>query len=182
MKKMTEANLRSAFAGESQANMRYLIFSNNAEKEGNPNVARLFRAISYAEQIHATNHYKELGDLTGALETNAMAPYGLGNSSENLQTCIDGETFEIEEMYPVYIAVAEFQGERGARLTFDWALQTEKVHAGMFQKAKQAVDRGEDVKIDAIQICENCGYTIEGDAPDKCPICGVPKDRFRSFK
>lgn len=181
MYEMTAGNLRSAFAGESQAHMRYAIFSERAEKEGSPNVARLFRAVSRSERVHATNHYTELHKIRGDFLVAAMAPFGLGSTSENLQVGIDGETFEIEEMYPVYEEAAKFQEEKGAERTFDWALQTEKVHAAMYQEAKQAVDKGRDPKIDDIHICLVCGYTIEGDLPEKCPICNAKKEKFESF-
>ncbi|MEM2970237.1 MAG: rubrerythrin family protein [Candidatus Bathyarchaeia archaeon] len=167
MRKMTEDNLKIAFAGESQAHMRYLIFARKAEEEGYLNVARLFRAIAYAEQVHATNHYDVLGMIRG--------------SSDNLQVAIDGETYEVNEMYPAYNAVAKLQEEKGAQRTTDWALQAENVHAGMYQKAKQAVARGEDIKLDTIYICDICGYTVEGEAPSRCPVCGASKDKFRKF-
>jgi len=167
MRKMTEDNLKSAFAGESQAHMRYLIFASKAEQEGFPNVARLFRAIAYAEQVHATNHFNVLGMIRG--------------TAENLQVAINGETFEVNEMYPAYKAVAELQEEKGAQRSTNAALQAEKVHAGMYQKAKQGVERKEDIALGPVFICEVCGYTVEGSAPDRCPICGASKERFRKF-
>jgi len=177
---MTAGNLRSAFAGESQAHMRYAIFSERAEKEGVPNVARLFRAVSRAEQVHATNHYTELRKVRGDFLVAAAAPFGPGSTSENLQVGIDGETFEIEEIYPIYEEAAKFQEEKGAERTFDWALQTEKVHAAMYREAKRVVDEGKDPEIDDIHICLVYGYTIEGDLPEKCPICNAKRDRFQS--
>lgn len=167
MRKMTEQNLNAAFAGESQAHLRYLAFAQIAEKEHRPNVARLFRAIAYAEQVHAMNHYKELG-LVKTL-------------SQNLQVAIDGETYEVDDMYPSFRAVAELQGERGALRTTEWALQAEKVHAGMYQRAKQSVDGGSDVFLGDVYICDECGYTVEGKPPDRCPLCGAPRDRFSKF-
>jgi rubrerythrin len=94
---------------------------------------------------------------------------------------IDGETYEVNEMYPAYNAVAKLQEEQGAQTTTDWALQAEKVHAGMYQKAKQAVESQKDIKLGPIYICEKCGYTIEGEAPSRCPICGASKEKFRKF-
>lgn len=167
MRKMTEENLKSAFAGESQAHTRYLIFARKAEEEGYPNVARLFRAIAYAEQVHATNHYSVLGMIRG--------------SPDNLQVAIDGETYEVDEMYPAYNAVAKLQEEKGAQRTTNWALQTERVHIGMYQKAKQAVEKGKDVELGPIYICDVCGYTVEGEAPSRCPVCGASKEKFRKF-
>lgn len=167
MRKMTKTNLEAAFAGESQAHMRYLIFAGEAEKEGFPQVARLFRAIAFAEQVHATNHLRTLG--------------GVGESPANLQVAIDGETFEVDEMYPAYKAVAELQDEKGAVRSTHYALEAEKVHAGMYQKARQSVLAGKDVEIGDIYICEVCGWTVEGEAPDRCPICGATRDKFRKF-
>lgn len=167
MRKMTEDNLKSAFAGESQAHMRYLIFSTVAKEEGRQNLSRLFQAIALAEQVHATNHLKALA--------------GVGQSAENLDVAIGGETYEVEEMYPAFLAVAELQGESGARKSNNYALQAEKVHAAMYQEAKQAILEGKDISIGPIQICPDCGYTIAGEAPERCPICGAKGMKFRAF-
>ncbi|MBC7221453.1 rubrerythrin family protein [Candidatus Bipolaricaulota bacterium] len=167
MRKMTEDNLKAAFAGQSQAHMRYLIFAEVAEKEGRPNVARLFRAIAYAEQVHATNHYRALGMIR--------------TSADNLQVAIDGETYEVNEMYPSFIAVAQLQGEKGAEQAFHAALEAEKIHAAMYQKAREAVLAGKDVNIGKIYICSVCGYTVEGEAPERCPICQATREKFKEF-
>lgn len=167
MRQMTDQNLRAAFAGESQAHMRYMIFSEKAEREKKNNLARLFKAISFAEQVHATNHYRALGEIN--------------DSSKNLQVAIDGETYEAEDMYPAYKAVAELQNEQSAVRTTNFALEAEKVHATMYKKAKEAADQGKDVHVGDIYICDLCGYTIEGEAPDVCPVCGAKKDRFKKF-
>lgn len=167
MRKMTEKNLKEAFTGESQAHMKYAIFAEKAEEDGLKNVARLFRAISFAELVHAKNHLKALGQI--------------GDSEDNLQTAIEGETYEVEEMYPAFKAVADLQNERGAQQSINYALQAEKVHAGMYQSAKQAVASGSDIKIGAIYICKKCGYTVEGEAPKRCPICGAPSAEFKEF-
>jgi len=178
---MTEQNLKNAFSGESQAHMRYIIFSDVAEKSGFKNTARLFRAISYAERVHSTNHYNNLAHLNGGYVTVGMAGFGPGDTSKNLGIAIEGETFEINEMYPVYLETARFQGEAAAAKSFEWAYEAEKIHAKLFKKAKEAVDRGSDVQLKTIQICEVCGYTVEGEAPDKCPICKAKKDKFKAF-
>ncbi|MGB9736219.1 MAG: rubrerythrin family protein [bacterium] len=167
MKKMTEQNLRAAFAGESQAHMRYLIFSERAERENKKNLARLFKAIAFAEQVHATNHYRALGEIN--------------DSSKNLQAGIDGETYEVEEMYPAYNTVAELQKEQSAVRTTHFALEAEKIHMDMYKKAKQVVDQGKDIEIGDIYICDVCGYTVEGKAPDVCPVCGAKIERFKKF-
>jgi len=167
MKKMTEKALNEAFAGESMAHMKYLIFSEIAEKKGYRNIARMFKAIAYAEQVHATNHARNLGIIK--------------KTSENLQSGIDGENFEVEEMYPVYKKTAELQGEKGAELSMHYALEAEKIHREMYKDAKKTAERGEDIEIGEVYICPICGYTHIGSPPDKCPICGANKDKFRKF-
>lgn len=164
---MTEGNLRSAFAGESQAHMRYLIFADRAEKEGYANVARLFRAIAYAEQVHATNHYRELGDINV--------------SPQNLQVAIDGESWEVEEMYPAYLAVAQLQEEKGAQRYMGYALETERIHAQIYKEAKEAIEKGVDPELGAIYICQVCGHTVEGEPPEKCPLCGAKREKYVKF-
>ena len=182
MKKMTEQNLINAFGGESQANMRYLHFAAQAEKENFNNVTRLFKAISHAEYVHAGDHYQELKHLDGGFVANSMAAFGPGDTKKNLKLAIAGETFEIEEMYPTYIEVAKFQNEKGAEKSFQWAYGTEKMHKKLYEKALEAVNKKEDVNLGPIQVCEVCGYTIEGEAPDKCLLCGASKEKFTAFK
>jgi len=167
MKKMTEKNLSDAFAGESQAHMKYAIFAEVAENEGYKNTARLFKAISFAELVHARNHLRELGNIkqTGA----------------NLQVAIDGENYEVAEMYPAFIEVAKLQDEKGAIKSFDFAIKAEKIHSGMYQKAKQEIDAGKDIELGKVYICPVCGYTHEGEPPANCPVCGAPKDKFVEF-
>ncbi len=167
MHEMTEKFLREAFAGESMAHMRYAIFADQAEKDGLPELARLFRAISYAERVHAENHYRALGEV--------------GRNESNIQICIDGENYEINEMYPVFNATAKLQEESEAEKTTYYALEAEKIHAEMYAKAKKVVGAGEDLDIGTIQICSVCGHTREGEAPEKCPICGASRDKFRAF-
>jgi len=167
MHKMTQANLEAAFAGESQAHMKYLVFAAKAEKEGLPNVARLFRANAYAEQVHATNHLKALK--------------GLGKTVDNLDVAIGGETYEVDEMYPAFLAVAELQGEKGAVRSNKWAMEAEKIHAEMYSAAKTAVEDGEDAEVGQVYVCEVCGWTGEGEPPDRCPLCKAKKDRFVTF-
>jgi rubrerythrin len=181
MHDITAGNLRSAYGGESMAHMRYIKWGAVAEKEGFPNVARLFRAISYAEEVHATNHFVELRKDSGPHSVTSEAAFGVGSTSENLQGGIDGEQFEINEMYPVYMETAKFQDEKGAQRSFYYALSAEKIHAAMFKEAKQSVDSGNDIELGPVQICSVCGYTAEGETPDKCPICGVKRDKFRTF-
>ncbi len=163
---MTKKFLNEAFAGESQAHIRYLIFSEKAKEEGFENVARLFKAIAFAEFVHARNHFEALNEIE--------------SSSENLQKAINGETYEVEEMYPSFKAVAELQNEKRAVRSMRFALEAEKIHASLYTKAKQAVEEGRDVDIDRIYICEVCGYTTEN-KPVRCPICGAGSERFREF-
>ncbi len=167
MRKMTEVNLKDAFAGESQAHMRYLIFAEVAEEEKRPNLARLFRAIAYAEQVHATNHLRELGLVR--------------TSPDNLQEAIGGESFEVTEMYPAYHAVAELQGEKGAMRSNRYALEAEKIHAAMYAKAREQALAGEDAKVGKVHVCAVCGYTVEDATPERCPICQAPRAKFRVF-
>ncbi len=167
MRPMTKANLEAAFAGESQAHMKYMIFADQAEKEGFPEVARLFRAISYAEQVHATNHFKQL--------------YGIGRTVDNLQAAFDGESYENVEMYPAFDAVAKLQDEKGAALSIHYALEAEKIHEAMYKDAQTLVKQGQDRPAAPVYICPTCGYTVIGDPPDKCPVCGCKKEVFKKF-
>jgi rubrerythrin len=166
MRRMTEKNLDDAFSGESQAHMRYLIFAEKAEEEGFPNVARLFRAVAYAEQVHAANHYNVLGMIR--------------STAENLQVAIDGETYEVNEMYPAYNALAKLQEEKGAQRTTEWALQAERIHVSIYQRAGQSVESGKDISFGTIYVCSVCGYTSEEEI-DRCPICGALEDKIRKF-
>jgi len=181
MHDMTAANLRSAHGGESMAHMRYKIWADAAQKDGFPNVARLFTAVSHAEHVHSWNHFSRLRVAAGDHPVLAGAGFGLAGTSENLAGAIGGENFEVTEMYPAYIAVAEAQGENGAAQSMKFAFEAEKVHLAMYNKAKDAVDAGKDLEIGTIQICDMCGHTLEGDAPDKCPVCGASKDKFIAF-
>ncbi len=167
MKKMTEDNVKAALAGESQAHIKYLAFAEKAAAENFPNVARAFRANSFAEQVHATNHLKTLS--------------GIGTTAQNLEAAVGGENFETEEMYPAYIAVAEAQGEKGAVITLNAAMAAEKVHEGIYRNAMASVGAAKDIEFKPIHVCSMCGFTMEGDAPDRCPVCGAPKPKFVDF-
>lgn len=167
MKEMTKENLKAALAGESQAHIKYLAFSAKAEKEGKPNIARLFHAIAYAEQVHATNHFKELG--------------GIGDTAANLQAAIDGEDFEVGEMYAAYIAVAELQGEKGAKRSMTYAIEAEKIHSDMYGDARATAEAGEDINIGEVYICPVCGFSHIGEPPERCPVCNLKSERFKTF-
>ncbi len=181
MHEMTAGNLRSAFGGESMAHMRYVVWGSKAEKEGFPNIGTLFRAVSYAELVHASNHFNELRDQAGAFLVPSMAGFGLGSTVENLEGAIEGELFEVNEMYPTYLGTAESQEEKGAGRSFHYALSAEKIHAAMYTRAKESAKAGKDLDLVPVQICKVCGYTVEGEAPERCPICQATKDQFRSF-
>ncbi|OQY20644.1 MAG: rubrerythrin [Anaerolineaceae bacterium 4572_32.1] len=167
MRKMTQANLEAAFAGESQAHMKYNIFADKAEKEGYPEVARLFRAIAYAERVHATNHLRELG--------------GIGNTAANLEAAMGGENYENTEMYPAFDAVAKLQEEKGAIRSIHYALEAEKIHEVMYGEAQVSVEASQDIESAPVFVCPVCGHTAIGKAPDKCPVCGLPKKKYREF-
>ncbi len=167
MKEMTKANLQAAFAGESQAHVKYTIFADIAEREGLANIARLFRAAAYSERLHATAHLRTLG--------------AVGVTAKNLESALGGENFEIAEMYPAYIAVAKEQAEGGAVVSMERALEAERMHAQLYTRAKQSAEAKQDVQVGALFVCDVCGYTAEGSAPDKCPLCGAPANRFRQF-
>ena len=167
MKKMTEKVLGEAFAGESQAHMKYLAFAEVAEREGFKNVGRLFKAIAYAEQVHAINHGRNLGYI--------------GKTEENLQKAIDGEVYEVEEMYPSFDAIANLQNEEGAHRSIHYALEAEKIHANLYREAKEKVKEGKDMEIGEIYICPVCGYTHIGKPPENCPVCRVSSEKFKKF-
>lgn len=168
MKKMTEKSLQEAFAGESMAHMKYLIFSDVAEREGFPKIAKLFKAIAFAEQVHATNHARHLGYIK--------------STAENLGTGIEGETFEVDEMYPAYDAIAKLQGEKGAEQAIHFAIEAEKIHADFYKQAQDNVNSKKDFELESVYICPVCGYThIDDDLPVTCPVCGVSNDKFKKF-
>lgn len=182
MHAITAANLRNAHGGESMAHMRYLTWGDLAQKEGFPNVARLFKAIASAETVHASNHFRELKDQFGESLCASMAVFGSGSTSRNLQGGINGETYEITEMYPTYLETAKFQKEKGAELSFRYALEGEKTHHALFQQAKESVDsEGKDMDLGPVRVCTVCGWTHEGDVPEKCPICGATKNKIDTF-
>jgi rubrerythrin len=167
MKEMTKQNLEAALAGESQAHIKYLAFSAKAEREGKPNIARLLHAIAYAEQVHATNHLKELG--------------GIGDTVSNLQAAINGEDFEVGEMYSAYLAVAELQEEKGAKRSMTYAIEAEKIHSDMFGDAIEKAQADSDIDIAEVYICPVCGFSHIGQPPDRCPVCNTKRERFRVF-
>jgi rubrerythrin len=164
----TKENLSEAFAGESQANRKYLAFAAQADKDGFAQVAKLFRAAAAAETVHALAHLRAMG--------------GIKTSAENLQAAVEGETFEYTQMYPPYLKQAQTEGLKPAEITIKNALAVEEIHAGMYQEALAAVKGGKDLPGRAVYVCDICGNTVYGSAPDKCTICGAPKARFGEVK
>ena len=161
----SEKNLQDAFAGESQANRKYLAFAKKAELEGFKQAAKLFRAAAAAETIHAHNHLRELGVVK--------------STKENLMAAISGETFEFQNMYPQMIVDAKAENNAGALKSFNYANEVEKVHAALYQKALDTL--GRNVATD-YYVCSVCGYTAEGEAPDECPVCKSKKQAFHKVE
>lgn len=183
MRDMTLENLRSAFSGESQAHMRYLNYAARADSDTLPNAARLFRAIAFAEQVHASNHFRELRNEKGAVVTVAHGGFGLSTTAENLGVAIGGEDFEINEMYPAYLAVADQEQEQGAKHTFNWAYQAEQTHSALFKIARADVQSGKDYADGSpVHVCSVCGHTLVGELPERCPICGARVEKYQSFE
>lgn len=181
MNHMTSSNLKSAFGGESMAHMRYLLWGEFAAKEGYQNVANLFKAVAYAEAVHAGNHFRELKNEVGEASVTAGAGFGQTTTSENLQGAIEGENFEIQQMYPSFIAVADMQKEKGSIRSFQFALEAEKTHSDLFGQAKEAVDAKRDYEEDTVHVCDICGYTLTGELTDDCPICKARVSMFTTF-
>jgi len=160
----TKENLAEAFAGESQANRRYLAFGEAAAKEGLPQVAKLFRAVAEAETIHAHAHLRALGGVKG--------------TADNLAEAAAGEKYEFETMYPPFVATAEEEGQRQAKISMKYAMEVEKVHHDLFNAALASVKEGKDLPDAPIRICKVCGHTVIGDAPDRCPVCGARHEAY----
>jgi rubrerythrin len=161
---ITIENLKDAFAGESQANRRYLAFARKAEEEGLPQISKLFKAAAKAETIHAHNHLRVLKEIK--------------STEENLETSISGETHEFKTMYPKYLAEAEEEEKKQAAWSFDMANQVEQVHAKLFSQALEALKTGKKPASVTYFVCSVCGNTVEGAAPETCSICGAPKTKF----
>ena len=160
----TEENLKSAFAGESQANRRYLAFAQKAEKEGFTQAAKLFRAAAEAETIHALNHLRIADEI--------------GSTLENLTKALAGETFEFTKMYPNYLDIARAEDNKQAVWSFDVANKVEQVHAKLYQKAIDSLKNKKEMETVNYYVCGTCGNTVEGEPPEKCPICSSPREKF----
>jgi rubrerythrin len=160
----TKKNLEHAFAGESQANRRYLAFAKKAEEEGYSQIAKLFKAAAEAETVHALNHLKITGDIN--------------STAKNVKAAISGETHEFKSMYPEFIDVANQEGNKQAAWSFNVASKVEQIHAKLLQKVNLALEKGQKLEQVDYYVCRVCGNTVEGIAPDRCPICGAPKEQF----
>jgi rubrerythrin len=158
----TEENLKAALAGESQANRTYLAFAKKAEEDGFPQAAKLFKAAADAETVHAMMYLERLSKIKG--------------TSENLKEAIGGETHEYFEMYPEFVKEAEEEKNGKAKLAFNWALKVEEGHANLYNKMLGRLDGGGGQDY---YVCQTCGWTVEGEAPDKCPVCGRPKEQYK---
>jgi rubrerythrin len=156
-------NLLEAFAGESQANRKYLAYAKKAEKEGKANAAKLFRAAADAETLHALKHLEVAGKI--------------GSTADNLKDGVNGETHEYKDMYPDFVKLAEAEGNKAAVMSFTFAMKAEEVHAGLYKEALEILDQTEEV---FYYLCPVCG-NIEKSIPDKCSICGVPGDKFIKY-
>jgi rubrerythrin len=164
----TENNLLEAFEGESKANRRYVFFAEKAEKEGHPQVARLFRAVAEAETVHARNHL--------------MAMDAIGSTKDNLTAASMGEHLEFTSMYPVFIEIAKEEMNARAERTFDWANKVEKAHFGYFEATLKDIKEGREPEDTTYYVCQVCGNTVTGSPPDKCPICGSPVKAFKKME
>jgi rubrerythrin len=162
----TTENLATAFAGESQANRKYLAFARQAEKEGFSQVAKLFRAAAEAETLHALAHLANMG--------------GVGTTLQNLEKAVAGETYEFTEMYPPMVEQAKAEGHK-ARTMLDFANRAEKVHAGLFGQALAALKAGKDLAQMEVYLCPVCGDLEFGVPPEKCPICGAPAAKYQKI-
>ena len=164
----TDENLKAAFAGESQANRKYLAFAKKADEEGYPQIAKLFRAAAEAETVHALNHL------------NVMA--GVKSTADNVEAAINGETYEFQKMYPEFIEAAKKDANKNAAMSFDSANKVEQVHANLYKKAQDTLKNKKDLPKADLHVCPVCGNTFEGSVPDVCPICGTPKAKFMPIK
>ena len=161
----TNENLQDAFAGESQANRRYLFFAEKADEAGDKQIARLFRAAAEAETVHARNHLRVMGDIK--------------SDKENLEAAISGENYEFTQMYPGFIEQAKAETNTSAERSFDLANKVEQIHHRLFQGALSSLESDGSLGDMPYFVCQVCGNTVEGEAPERCPICGAPQSRFR---
>jgi rubrerythrin len=161
----TEDNIQEAFGGESMANRRYLFFAEKADKDGYPQVAKLFRAVAEAETVHARNHLNAFD--------------AIGSTKDNLLAAVMGEYQEFTKIYPAFIEKAEEEKNERAKRTFNWANEVEKIHHGYFEAALAALKENRQPEDTTYYVCQVCGNTVTGEPPDECPICGAPLKAFK---
>ena len=161
----TQDNLQAAFAGESQANRKYLAFAAKADVEGFPQIAKLFRAAAAAETVHALAHLRVM--------------QGVADTKRNLQAAIDGEEYEFKEMYPPFIKQAQVDGDAEAVTSFRNANSVERTHYELYRKALESLTAGKDLAAGPMYVCNDCGHTVLGKAPEECEVCGAPKSKFK---
>ena len=164
----TQENLQAAFAGESQANRKYLFFADKADKDGYPQISRLFRAAAEAETVHARNHL----EVTG----------GIGTTEGNLETAVRGEHYEFTKMYPDFIEKAKVEKNQRAEISFTYANKVEKIHHELYQKALEALKSAQEMKDEPYFVCQVCGNTVAGEAPERCPVCGAMRNKFKKVE
>lgn len=164
----TPDDLKAAFAGESQANRKYLAYAKKADADGFIQVAKLFRAAADAETVHAHAHLRVMGQVK--------------NTAENLADAASGEAHEFKSMYPEFIERAEKEGNKGAVSSFRNAMAVEQIHHELYGKAADAVEKSDDLPERAIFVCQVCGNTVYDEAPEKCPICGAPRKMFKAIE
>jgi len=160
----TYDNLKEAFAGESQANRKYLAFAKKAEEDGFPQIGKLFKAAAEAETVHAHAHLRALD--------------GIDDTAGNLKAAIEGEGFEFQQMYPKFLTEAQAEGNKRAEISIKNALAVEKIHYDLYSEAFETFQSGSDLPAAPIHVCAVCGNTVVGDCPDKCSVCGAGKARF----
>lgn len=164
----TQGNLKEAFAGESQANRKYLAFAKKAVAEGYGQIAKLFRATAAAETVHAHAHLRVMD--------------GIKTTKENLAEAIKGEGFEFQQMYPGYVKEAQAESNKAAAISFQNAMAVEEIHHGLYSDALSGLDAGADLPAGKIYVCSVCGNTVIGEPPEKCPVCNAPKEKFNEVE
>jgi len=164
----TDEDLQEAFAGESQANRKYLAFARQAEEEGYPQIAKLFRAAAQSETVHAMNHLQVMG--------------GISDTLRNLNEAAEGESEEFREMYPEFIERAKENDNHNARDSFEYAMEVEEIHHGMYRETIEALEQGQDLPETSFFVCQGCGNTVRDEAPDSCPVCGAPRSMFTEIE
>lgn len=180
MKPMTMQNMRDAFGGECAAHMRYIIFSERAELEGFTNMARMLRAIAFAEAVHASSHYRQTREMLGDFPVRFTAPFIYERTVDNLKKSYEAEISESKHMYPAFAAVAKEENDKRAQQNFEWAAEVEKGHAEMIERVLGYTEKtASEPVLGDIYVCDICGYIVEGGPPESCPICKAKHMRFK---